>query len=164
MKELDFNPYKSKDEFRKNYELHDLAEKHGKNLLVQWGIIFQEFGQDLRYKKLWEKGEDKPDLILTIHNKKILLDWKGKHSSKWILNKRAFESYKKWSNELSLNVIIAFFVFDKTNNLIERKFAVIEKHSCIESSQKQWDKNRTVEFSEELPDFTKANLLSIVYK
>ncbi len=159
MKELDFNPHKSKEDFRNNYKLHDLAEMHGKNLLVQWGIDFHEFGQDLRYQKLWEMGKDKPDLIVTIHNKKLLLDWKGKHNSKWLLNKRAFDSYKIWSDKLSLNVIIAFFVFDSENKLIERRFAVIDKHVSKESPKKQWDKNTTIEFTDELPDFTKANLI-----
>ena len=39
MKGLDFRPAKSKEEFRGNYKLHDLAERTGKNLLVQWGLI-----------------------------------------------------------------------------------------------------------------------------
>lgn len=160
MKKLDFKPHKSKDDFRKNYKLHDLAENHGKNLLTQWGIDFEEFGKDKRFEKLWEKGEDKPDLIIKIGEQKFLLDWKSKHKSKWILNKRAYDSYINWSNKFSTKVIIAFFVFDENNKLSERKFAVINKHPIKENIEKQWDKNSTIEFSDELPDFTKSNLVN----
>jgi len=75
MKELDFRPAKSKEEFRSNYKLHDLSEQVGKNLLVQWGFDFKTLGEDKRYQKLWEKGEDKPDIILTSKGKSALLDW-----------------------------------------------------------------------------------------
>lgn len=158
MKSLDFRPYKSKNDFRNNYRLHDLAEKHGKNLLTQWGIEFKDFGKDLRYQKLWEKGKDKPDIIVKINDKRCLIDWKSKHKPQWILNRRAYESYKNCAAELSLQVIIAFFVFDEQNNLIDRKFAVIGKHPVSESGNKQWDKNETVEFTDPLPEFTKVNL------
>lgn len=159
MKKLDFNPHKSKNDFRKNYKLHDLAETTGKNLLVQWGIDFNDFGEDQRYKRLWEKGKDKPDIVFKLNNKPFLLDWKSKHKSMWILNKRAYDAYKNWGDELSLKVLIAFFVFDGNNSLVERKFAIIGEHQCKVSKDKQWDKNTTVEFIGPLPGFTKANLI-----
>ena len=59
MKNLDFKPAKSTEDFRSNYKLHDIAEFNGKNLLVQWGFKCSDFGEDNRYKKVWEKGEDK---------------------------------------------------------------------------------------------------------
>lgn len=163
MKELDFRPHKSKEDFRKNYKLHDLAERHGKNLLTQWGIDYQDFGEDLRYQKLWEKGKDKPDVIIKINGKNCLLDWKSKHKPKWILNKRAYQAYKNWADKLSLKVIIAFFVFDGQNNLSYRKLAIVDKHPLIETDSKQWDKNETVEFADPLPDFTKASLTNFCY-
>ena len=110
MKNLDFNPTKSTDDFRKNYKLHDIAEFNGKNLLTQWGFTCHDFGEDNRYKKVWEKGEDKPDSIISYKDKSALLDWKGKHSSTWLVNERAFKSYQKWSKEFGLPVVIAFFV------------------------------------------------------
>ena len=85
MKELDFKPHKTTEEFRNNYKLHDLAEECGKNLLVQWGIKFDLFGKDRRYEKVWERGKDKPDLIISYKGKEGLLDWKGKHTSRWIM-------------------------------------------------------------------------------
>lgn len=39
MKKLDHRPAKSKQEFGSNNKLHDLSERVGKNLLVQWGIV-----------------------------------------------------------------------------------------------------------------------------
>ncbi len=109
-------------------KLHDLAEYHGKNLFTQWGITFEEFGKDRRYEKVWEKGEDKPDIIAEFNGIKFLIDWKSKTHNNYWLNKRAVESYKKWSEKLNLEVVICYFIFDNNSNLIERRFAVLSKH------------------------------------
>jgi hypothetical protein len=159
MKELDFKPAKSKEEFRSNYKLHDLAERVGKNLLVQWGIDFKLFGEDKRYEKVWEKGKDKPDVVIDYKSKQALLDWKGKHTESFLVNIRAIESYERWRNKFRVPVVIAFFIFDECNNLSERRFAFLPAHQYVESASKQWDKNKTVEFKEELPKFTKENLI-----
>jgi hypothetical protein len=159
MEELDFHPLKSKEDFRKNYKLHDLAEQAGKNLLVQWGIDFAEFGEDKRYEKLWEKGEDKPDLIIHYKNKLALLDWKGKHSTAFLVNTRAVKAYLLWHKKMKMPVVISFLVFDEQRNLIDRRFAFLPAHEFINSKNEQWDKNKTVEFNENLPKFTKENLI-----
>jgi hypothetical protein len=162
MKKLDFRPAKSKEDFRSNYRLHDLAERVGKNLLVQWGIEFHEFGEDKRYEKLWEKGEDKPDVILTYKGRTALLDWKGKHTNTFIANSRAVKAYLQWQDRMNLPVIISFFVFDEQNNLTDRRFALLSEHKFSDSQSKQWDKNKTVQFDQDLPKFTKDNLVSIL--
>ncbi len=162
MKNLDFNPAKSTQDFRKNYKLHDVAEFNGKNLLLQWGFRCTEFGEDNRYKKVWEKGEDKPDVIISYKNKSALLDWKGKRGAKWLVNERAIKSYQKWSNEFGLPIIVAFFVITDEQKIAKRNFAVLNLHSHKVSSGKQWDKNTTIEFQKNIPEFTKANLLKIL--
>ncbi len=162
MKELDFNPSKSKEEFRHNYRLHDLAERTGKNLLIQWGIEFHDFGEDKRYEKLWEKGEDKPDVIINYKGAVALLDWKGKHSETYIVNTRAVKAYLRWQEKMKMQVIISFFVFDDQNNLADRRFAVLNRHGFEDSENKQWDKNKTVRFGGDLPNFTKENLISVL--
>lgn len=159
MEELDFSPAKSKEKFRSNYKLHDLAERTGKNLLVQWAIDFKMFGEDKRYEKLWEKGDDKPDVIIDYKGKQALLDWKGKHTKTFILNTRAIKSYEKWHNKFNIPVIIAFFIFDENNYLTDRRFAFLPVHNFIDSATEQWDKNKTVEFEEDLPKFTKENVI-----
>ncbi len=163
MKNLNFTPSKTKREFHKNYKLHDMAEFYGKNLLVQWGIDFKEFGGDKRFNRVWEKGEDKPDIIISYKNKSALLDWKGKHKKGWIVNKRAIKSYEKWSGKLKLPVLIAFFVFDENKNIIDRRVAFLGKHSYSLSDNKQWDKNETVEFQNELPLFSKSVILKAIF-
>ncbi len=164
MKDLNFNPAKSKEEFRHNYRLHDLAERAGKNLLVQWGLEFHNFGEDKRYEKLWEKGEDRPDVIINYKGVTALLDWKGKHSKTFIANTRAVKAYLRWQEEMKMPVLIAFFVFDEQNNLAERRFAVLNAHKFTNSENQQWDKNKTVEFDNDLPNFTKENLVSFLLK
>jgi hypothetical protein len=160
MKELDFKPAKSKEEFRNNYRLHDLAERAGKNLLVQWGVDFREFGEDKRYEKLWEKGEDKPDIVISYKNKLAFLDWKGKHTTTFLVNTRAINAYKKWQEKIKIPVIISFLIFDEQNKLIDRRFAFLPKHKFVNSETQQWDRNKTVEFKKELPRFTKENLIN----
>ena len=159
MKELNFNPAKSKEKFRQNYKLHDFAEYHGKNLLFQWGIDFKDYGSDRRYEKVWEKGEDKPDIIAQFNNISFLIDWKSKAKEAYWINKRAIESYKNWSKKLNLEVIICFFIFDKKNMLLERKFAVLSQHKYQSVENKAWDKNEVVKFDNNLPKLTKLNLL-----
>jgi Holliday junction resolvase len=162
MKKLDFQPTKSKEDFRKNYKLHDIAEYHGKNLFSQWGIDFIDYGKDKRYERVWEKGEDKPDIIAEYNNIKFLIDWKSKTKDTFWVNKRAVDSYENWSRKLSLPIVIAFFVFDKQNNLTDRRFAILNNHKYSVQKDKAWDKNEVVKFSPELPKFTKLNLLNIL--
>lgn len=159
MKELDFRPHKSTKEFRNNYRLHDIAEVCGKNLLTQWGIKFDLFGKDKRSEKVWEQGKDKPDLIISYKGKDALLDWKGKHSSKWLMNERAYNAYLDWSNKMKLPVFIAFFLFDKNEDLKETRLTVVGIHMPKSSSKREWDKNKTIEFDDSLPPFTKAEIL-----
>ena len=159
MKELDFQPHKSTEEFRKNYRLHDIAELCGKSLLIQWGIKFDLFGKDRRYEKVWEKGKDKPDLIISYKGKEALLDWKGKHTSKWIMNERAYQSYLAWKNKVNMPVFVVFFLFDEKENIADYRVAVIGVHAPKESKEKEWDKNKTVEFDNLLPAFTKSEII-----
>lgn len=160
MKELDFRPTKSKEKFRGNYMLHDLSEEVGKNLLVQWGIQFKSFGEDKRYEKLWEKGEDKPDIILTSKGISAFLDWKGKRTKAFLVNERAIKSYERWQYNLHMPVIVAFLIFNEQNKLVDRRFAFLGKHKYVSSENRQWDNNKTVKFVDELPIFNKSNILS----
>lgn len=162
MKTLNFKPTKTKEEFRKNYKLHDLAEYHGKNLLTQWGVDFTDFGKDRRFERVWEKGKDKPDITAEINNTKFLVDWKGKSKEEYWVNKRAVESYESWSSKLNLPIIICFFHFDNHNNLKNRKFALLSKHEYNLVEKKAWDKNEVVKFDSDLPEFTKANLIDLI--
>ncbi|PID57965.1 MAG: hypothetical protein CR986_08605 [Ignavibacteriae bacterium] len=158
MKKLDFQPVKSKQDFRKNYRLHDLAEYHGKNLLTQWGIDFKDFGKDKRYERVWEKGDDKPDIAAEFENIKFLIDWKGKSKNDYWVNKRAVESYKRWSKKLNVPIIVCFFIFNKDKSLQGRKFAMLSKHNYKEMNNKAWDKNNVVKFEKNLPKFAKLEL------
>ncbi len=160
MKKLDFQPVKSDEAFKKNYKLHDLAERNGKNLLVQWGFNFRNFGEDRRNEKVWERGEDKPDIIIEYNGKHALLDWKGKKKPKWIVNERAVISYEKWKEKFQLPMIIAFFVFDENEKITHKKFAVLGKNKYKTQQKRQWDANRTVEFPDELPDFTATEIIN----
>ena len=164
MKVWDFDPLKSGEEFRHNYKLHDLAESQGKRMLKDWGFTFNDFGMDKRNEKVWEKGEDKPDLIMSYNGRRALLDWKGKHKSVWLINKRAFISYRTWMKKFGVPVFVCFFVFDNLNAIQDIRFACIGRHSFLESKGKEWDKNATVEFEMDLPEFTKENMLSFIYK
>lgn len=163
MEELNFRPYKSKEEFRKNYKLHDLAEERGKNLLTQWGVTFKSFGEDRRYQSVWEKGGDKPDCIISYKGKEALLDWKGKRSSQWIVNKRAAESYIKWSKKLNIPLILAFFIFNDELTFIASRCIRIAENTFAKEIIKAWDKNEVIQIIEEPIQFTKPNLLKLLF-
>ncbi len=164
MKSLNFQPAKTKEDFRKNYQLHDLAEFHGKNLFSQWGVEYKEFGKDRRYEKVWEKGNDKPDIIAEINNIKFLVDWKGKKKKSYWVNKRAITSYKNWGDKLGCKVLVCFFIFNDDNSIKERKFAIVGENSYAELSQKAWDKNDVIAFEETLPIFKRNILINKITK
>jgi hypothetical protein len=159
MKKLDFQPVKSDKAFKKNYKLHDMAEANGKNLLVQWGFNFSNFGEDRRNEKVWERGEDKPDIIIEYNGKRALVDWKGKRKPKWLINERAAKSYENWREKLNMPMMIVFFVFDENNEIRERRFAVLGKNKYELSKGRQWDANKTVEFENDLPVFTAPEII-----
>ena len=163
MEQLDFKPAKSKTDFRSNYRLHDLAETVGKNLLVQWNIKFRNFGEDRRFTLICEKGEEKPDTIIHYDGKSVLIEWKGKHSSNWIVSEKSVKSYDKWKEKLKLPVLICFFEFNEANSVVNRRFAIWDMHTYSEIQRKQWDKNKMVEFGGELPVFNKLNLIEKVF-
>ncbi len=162
MKKLNFQPKKSKEDFRRNYKLHDLAEYHGKNLFSQWGIDFKDYGDDRRYERVWEKGTDKPDIIAEYNEIRFLIDWKSKNKKTFWVNKRAIDSYNNWSKKLALPIVISFFIFDKQNHLSDRRFAILNKHQYKTVANKAWDKNEIIKFEEKLPKFTKLNLISLL--
>ena len=164
MEKLSFKPFKEKSKFRSNYKLHDHAEFHGNNLLVQWGVSFIPFGEDRRLEKLWEKGNDKPDIIIEYKGKFSLLDWKGKQSNLFLANKRAVESYIRWEEKTGMPVFLAFLVFDEKLNLSDRRIARLGFHNFRESENLQWDKNKTIMFKTDLPKFTKENLIVLMQK
>lgn len=162
MKRLDFVPAKSKEEFRKNYNLHDKAVDDGLNLLTQWGIEFKPFGEDRRYERVWEKGEDKPDVIIYSKEGKAFLDWKAKKSNRFLVNERAVEAYARWSEKYKLPVLIAFFLYDAENVLIDRRLVLLGKDAFFKSEKREWDKNRTVEFDKGIELFNKVNLIKAI--
>ena len=162
MKELDFKPKKSTDEFRKNYRLHDLTDTCGKNLLIQWGFNFKEFGRDKRFEKVWEGGGDQPDLIIDYKGKKAFVDWKGKRRPTWHANLRAVLAYETWKEKLGLPLLICFAVFDNGESLTDFRFACLGEHNYSKSKGKAWDKNTVVEFDPNLPEFKKANVLKFI--
>lgn len=160
MDSLDFKPHKDQKDFLKNYSLHDLAERYGKNLLIQWGVGYTNFGDDIRNEKVWEKGKDKPDLKIKYKNNLALIDWKGKHDSIWKLNQRAYESYLLWAKKLNIPMFVVFFVFNNNNNFNSVFFANLGKQKFVVSDKKAWDKNEVVIAENDLPLFTKANFIN----
>jgi len=143
MEPLDFKVVKSKETFLKNYELHDWAIATAKPILESWGFQFKLFGEDRRFQEEWEKGRDKPDDFILSKGKKIaLVDWKGKNKKFFGMNKRAYDSYLKWSEELELPIFCVIVI--KPGEI-----KVAELPQDIISSKREYDANITVKFKEE---------------
>jgi len=111
MKELDFEPIKSKRQFLTNYEKHDEAIKLLKDYLSHTEFSSKPFGEDRRYEHIWEKGRDKPDCQLFSGQTLIALtDVKGHSGSTFMLNKRAYNSYLRWAQLLKVPCYIIWFI------------------------------------------------------
>ena len=112
MKELDFNPIKSKRKFLENYELSDRAAQMGDEMLRKNGFTPVPFGEDRRNERVWEVGKDKPDRKILRDSREIaLVDWKGKSKDYWMINERAYNGYLEWGSNLKLPVYVAIWSF-----------------------------------------------------
>ncbi len=150
MKRKDFEVIKTEEQFLKNYSLHDKAEKTGKRILDQLGYLTIPFGEDRRHESLWEAGQDKPDCFVikkddSQRKKLCLLDWKGKRSTIYRINERAYNSYLKISEQISLKLIIAMAVFSK-EKLEAFKYFILPDKKLVQKRKKEWDGNYTVVF------------------
>ncbi len=160
MEEKNFNVIKTEEQFLSNYNLHDLAKKAGEEILKAKCYSTEIFGEDRRHENLWEAGQDKPDCFIIDKNKNriCLLDWKGKKSKGYRLNKRAFNSYLKISIQTKLQILAAMAFFDDNKNIIEFSFFNLNETGIIMKENCEWDKNITVILNPELRrDFYKID-------
>ena len=141
MKELDFNPIKSKRKFLENYELSDRAAQMGDEMLRKNGFTPLSFGEDRRNERVWEVGKDKPDRKILKGRREIaLVDWKGKSKDYWMINERAYSAYLGWSKKLKLPVFVAIWSFGSDQG----KFVKLPAGRV--SKKKEWDRNPVVVF------------------
>ncbi len=141
LKELDFNPIKSKRKFLENYELSDRAAQMGDEMLRKNGFTPLPFGEDRRNEPVWEVGKDKPDRKILKDGREIaLVDWKGKSKDYWMINERAYNGYLEWSSRLKLPVYVAIWSFESGLG----KF--IRLPAGTVSRKTEWDRNPVVIF------------------
>jgi hypothetical protein len=141
LKELDFNPIKSKLRFLENYELSDRAAQMGDEMLRKNGFTPVLFGEDRRNERVWEVGKDKPDRKILKDGREItLVDWKGKSKDYWMINERAYNGYLEWSSKLKLPVYVAIWSFRSGRG----KF--IKLPAGTVSKKPEWDRNAVVVF------------------
>ena len=110
MEKLGFEPIKTTAQFRQNYKRHDKAVELVKQYFSQSTLEFREFGEDNRYRRVWEVGHDKPDFKLLYLGKSALLDIKGHKNRVFWLNKRAYDSYLEWGKRESLPVYLIWVI------------------------------------------------------
>ena len=124
-----------------NYSISDEAAKIGDDLLESKGLESVAFGEDRRFERVWEAGQDKPDRIITLDGREIaLLDWKGKKRDDWMINERAYRSYIAWGQRLGLPVYVAIWSAESNAG----KFIKLPAKTL--SKSKMWDKNWVVVF------------------
>ena len=162
MKELKNKVIKTTKQFHINYSLHDIAEAEGVKILSNLGYEACAYGEDRRYDNVWEAGEDKPDCSIIRKKEKgevlCLLDWKGKRSSGYMINKRAYDSYLKISQNIQKSVIIAMAKMDTKKKITAFKYFVMPEEGLVVGSKIMWDGNVVVLFSDSnARDFSKVN-------
>jgi hypothetical protein len=141
LKELDFNPIKSKRKFLENYELSDRAAQMGDEMLRKNGFTSIPFGEDRRNERVWEVGKDKPDRKILNDGQEIaLVDWKGKSKDYWMINERAYNGYLDWSKKLKLPVYVAIWSFQSNRGRF------IKLPAGTISRKTEWDRNAVVVF------------------
>jgi len=116
VRELDFEPIKSKEQFLENYNKHDVAMDVFKNYCRKFpGLFVFPYGEDSRNKKVWAQGNDKPDLRAYFKPTKntSLIDVKGHTNRNFMINKRAYDSYINWGNKLHHRVFIIWVLINE---------------------------------------------------
>jgi hypothetical protein len=141
LKELDFNPIKSKRKFLENYELSDRAAQMGDEMLRKNGFTPVPFGEDRRNERVWEVGKDKPDRKILKDGREVaLVDWKGKSRDYWMINERAYKGYLEWSRKLKLPVYVAIWSFESgLGKYIRLPAGTVSKKT-------EWDLNPVIVF------------------
>ncbi len=141
LKELNFNPIKSKRKFLENYELSDRAAQMGDEMLRKNGFTPIPFGEDRRNERVWEESKDKPDRKILKDDREIaLVDWKGKNKDYWMINERAYNGYLEWSSKLKLSVYVAIWSFQSNRG----KFVKLPTGKVTRKTE--WDRNAVVVF------------------
>lgn len=142
-KKLDFNVIKTEEQLQELYKKHDIAVREVMNRLKPRGYSFEPFGMDMRDQRVWAAGEDKPDFFLLKardQTRLCLCEVKYKTKKKFIVNKRAYDSYLKWSNQLKHLVLVFFYVASENDVW----YALLGPLYKWKGEELQWDKNITV--------------------
>ena len=151
MKKLDIPVAKSRAEFHRNYELHTLAQEIGERWLRRWGFEVERFGEDARYRRVWEAGADKPDAIILHRGVPVaLVDWKAKATAHWWMNRRAYQSYLRWEQKRALPAFVVFALFDRAKRkLLTIRFVPLAGAPVVSRRRKTWDRNVVVEIPDD---------------
>jgi hypothetical protein len=163
MEELNLYKHKSKPNNHGGSKPKEIIESAGKNLLVQWNIRYKNFCDERSFDKYFEKGANKPDLIISYNEKPALLIWNGEQTKSLTANKQAIEFFERLQKDIKIPILICFITLDKNEFIAERRFAVINNHASAEN-KKPPDIYKTVIFKSELPIFNKENLLKLVFE
>jgi len=111
MKPLEIEVQKTTKQFLDNYSKHDLAGIVVRELLKSKGFIVIPYGEDRRFERIWEAGEDRPNALIWKKGAQLIfIDWKGHETRKWILNERAYNSYVDYGAEFNLPVFCIWLV------------------------------------------------------
>ena len=159
MNKKDYNPGCFSQEFDNSPKLNGMAETCGKNLLIQWGFKFSPFEDNKQFRKFWDGKENIPDLVVEYNCKKAFINWKGKRRRAWQVSKYPIDEYEKWKDKLKFPFLICFAVFDRSDDFQDFRFAVPGVHKFIFSKGKSQYSNEVIEFEDDLPEFTKADVI-----
>jgi hypothetical protein len=76
-----------------------------------------------------------------------------------LMNEHAYVTFLDWKNKMNMSVFVAFFLFDEKKDLKDTRVTVICVHTSKPSIEKEWNKNKTIEFDNSLSAFTKSEIL-----
>lgn len=111
MTNLPFEPKKTTGQFLTNYQKHDRAKQIATGFFLSHAIKVIDYGDDRRYERVYFEDKARPDALLWKPELQLAFaDFKGHDNYNWMLNKRAYESYIKLSNEYELPAFIIWVV------------------------------------------------------
>ncbi len=148
---LDYKPIKTKEQFLKNYQMHDRASESILKLLINKGYLIFHLGKDLRNKRVQMKNE-MPDFLLLAKGLLIGFDVKSKSKKDWfgIINERAVLGYRKFQLDVStkkyrIPIYSQFILMKKNEPLDELGYSNLSE--AYVEKKKMWDGNLTYKFN-----------------
>jgi len=143
-------PIKTKDQFLKNYDKHDLATKTLAMIYFENNFSLHPIGKDLRHRNVFIKNEVPDYYVEKIIDTKEKIEFcfdvksKSKKSSYGWINERSIKDYRKFSRICGVNVFVFYLIVENRTTIRDFAYSKISQNRINQLTA--WDGNTVFVF------------------